>query len=40
MKEVASGNDEIKQLHTSLAELDAEIEKHNAETVTADEISE
>ena len=40
MKEVASGNDEIKQLHASLAEIDAEIEKHNAETVTADEISE
>ena len=40
MKEVASGNEEIKALHTELSELDTEIEKHSAETVTADEISE
>lgn len=40
MKEVASGNEEIKALHTELSELDKEIEKHSAETVTADEISE
>lgn len=40
MKEMASGNEEIKALHAELSELDKQIDKHSAETVTADEISE
>jgi hypothetical protein len=40
MKDVASGNEDIKALHIELSELDKEIEKQSAETVTADEISE